>query len=113
MNVQQQPFTQQPIMGDIIEQLPSDQTIPSHNEIRIVDTLFKEQKSIIDTILMNTKDLIVLGILFIIFSLPQVDALIEQFFNSTSTSPYILIGVKTLLFIISYFILQNLHLVKK
>ena len=97
-------------MGDIIEQLPSDQTVPSHNEIRIIDTLFKQKKGVIDKILKNTKDILIIGILFVIFSLPPIDELIKRFVPITATSPYILIGVKALLIMIVYFIVNNFYL---
>jgi len=101
---------QQQVMGDIIEQLPSDQTVPSHNEIRLVDTLFREKKGIMYKILTNTKDILIIGILFVIFSLPPVDTLIKKFITITENSPYILVGVKALLFMIVYFSLSNFYL---
>ena len=109
INIQQQ---QQPF-GDIIEQLPVDTSVPSHNEIRITDQLFQQKKSIFDKILHNTKDILILGGLFIVFSLPFVDNLITKFITVAGSSPYILIGVKTLLFVFSYFIIKNLYLARK
>ena len=99
--------------GDELKQLPVDKTIPTHNEIIIMDSLFKQKKCIFDKILEKSKDLIVLVIFFIIFSLPQTDLLIKKFISVTNNSLYILIGVKALLFSISYFILKNIHLVRK
>lgn len=104
---------QQQQVGDMIDQLPADTSVPSHNEIRIVDQLFQQKKSMFDKILHSTKDILILGGLFIIFSLPFVDNLIQKFITVTSTSPYILIGVKALLFVFSYFIIKNLYLAKK
>jgi hypothetical protein len=109
INIQQQ---QQPF-GDIIEQLPVDTSVPSHNEIIITDQLFQQKKSIFDKILHNTKDILILGGLFIIFSLPFVDNLITKFITVAGSSPYILIGVKALLFVFSYFIIKNLYLARK
>ena len=111
----QQPMQQlmQQQVGDMIEQLPADTSVPSHNEIRIVDQLFQQKKSIFDKILHNTKDMIILGGLFVIFSLPFIDNLIQKFLTVTSTSPYILVGVKTLLFVFSYFLIKNLYLARK
>ena len=109
INIQQQ---QQPF-GDIIEQLPVDTSVPSHNEIRITDQLFQQKKSIFDKILHNTKDILIIGGLFIVFSLPFVDNLITKFITVAGSSPYILIGVKTLLFVFSYFIIKNLYLARK
>jgi hypothetical protein len=104
---------QQSLIGDVIEQLPADMSVPSHNEIRIVDQLFQQKKGIFDHILGQTKDIVILGGLFIIFSLPFVDSLIMKFVTMAETSPYILIGIKALLFVFSYFIIKNLHLAQK
>ncbi len=109
MGMQQQ---QQPV-GDVIEQLPADMSVPSHNEIRIVDQLFQQKKGIFDRILGQTKDIVILGGLFIVFSLPFTDNLIKKFVTAAGTSPYILIGIKALLFVFSYFIIKNLYLVRK
>lgn len=106
-NLQQQPQS----YGDLIDQLPSDQTVPSHNEIQIVDTLFK-QKSTVDTILVHVKDILIIGLLFVIFSLPQIDNLLQRFITVTQKSPYILIGIKALLFMAVYFLLKNLYLAR-
>ena len=103
---------QQPV-GDVIEQLPADMSVPSHNEIRIVDQLFQQKKGIFDRILSQTKDIVILGGLFIVFSLPFIDNLIKKFVTAAGTSPYILIGIKALLFVFSYFIIKNLYLVRK
>jgi hypothetical protein len=100
-------------MGDLINQLPADNTTLSHNEIRIVDQLFYQKKGIFDNILNKTKDIVILGILFVVFSLPFVDDLIKKFVTLAGSSPYILIGVKALLFVLSYFIIDNLYLAKK
>jgi hypothetical protein len=105
-NLQQHP------LGDLIEELPSDSSVPSHNEISIVDKLFKQKKSIIDKILHQTKDIIILAGLFILFSLPFVDELITKFITITRTSPYILIGVKAFLFVLSFFVIKNIYLVR-
>lgn len=109
INIQQK----QDLFGDIIEQLPVDTSVPSHNEIRITDQLFQKKKGIFDKILHNSKNIIILGGLFIILSLPFVDNFITKFITITGTSQYILIAVKAILFMISYFIIKNLYLVQK
>lgn len=106
-------YQQQQPIGDVIEQLPSDRSVPSHNEIRIVDQLFQQKKGIFDHILNQTKDIVILGGLFIIFSLPFIDDLIKKFITIAGTSPYILLGVKVLLFVFTYFIIKNLYLARK
>lgn len=100
-------------LGDLIGELPVDQTIPTHNELQIIDKLFVKQKTTFDKILQNSKDLLLMGLFFIIFSLPQVDSLIKSFISITNKSIYILLLVKSFLFILAYFIVSNLYLVKK
>jgi hypothetical protein len=100
-------------LGDMIETLPSDQSVPSHNEIRLVNQLFQKKKGIFDKILLNTKDILIIGGLFVLFSLSQVDRLIKKVIPSADKSPYILLGIKTILFIIIYFIIKNIYLAKK
>lgn len=100
------------IKGDIIQNLPIDQTTPSHNEIKIVDTLFKEKKKFIDKFLSNTKDLLILFILFILFSLEQINIILKKFIPITRTSPYFLIVIKSLIFVFIYFLINNLYLAR-
>jgi len=100
------------IKGDIIQNLPIDQTIPSTNEIKIVDTLFKEKKKFIDKFLSNTKDLLILCILFILFSLTQIDTVLQKFIPITRTSQYILVVIKSLMFVSVYFLINNLYLAR-
>ena len=101
------------LIGDSINNLPFDQTIPTHNEIKLVNSLFKEQKSIFFKILDKSKDLLVLALFFIIFSLPQIDSIIKKFISITNNSLYILISIKALLFVFTYFIINTLYLAKK
>jgi hypothetical protein len=95
--------------GDLIEILPTDKTEPSLPEIQIIDTLFKQQHSTIQKLLIGTKDVIIVGLLFILFSFPQLDQYIMKLFPSTTTSPYILIFVRCLCFMFTYFIVKNIH----
>lgn len=101
------------ISGDLIDQLPEDQTTPSHNEIQIVDMLFKEKQRLFDKILSNTKDVLLVGVLYVVFSVPEIDNLIKKFVPMTRNSEYILTLVKALLFMSIYYILNNIHLARK
>ena len=98
--------------GDDINALPTDQTVPSHNEINIVETLFKKKHSTIQKILSGAKETVLLLLLFIVFSLPQIDGLIQKMI-SAAESPYLLVGIKAVLFAATYFIIKNLYLVRK
>lgn len=101
------------ITGDVLASLPVDETVPNHNEIQILETLFKEKHSGISRILENTKDVLIVGILFIFFSLSQVDEIIHKIFPSAKNSPYITLGIKALGFMLLYFVLKNWYLCRK
>jgi hypothetical protein len=99
--------------ADTIDNLPVDQTVPSHNEVHIVDTLFKQKHGTIQKIMAGTKDMLLAGFLFILLNIPQIEGLIKKVIPIADTSIYILLLIKTVLFIASYFILKNLYLVRK
>ena len=107
-----EPNLQPEPIGDSIEHLPSDQNPPTHNEIKMVDTIFKENKSTIDIILADAKNIVFMGILFIVLSTTQVDDLIKKFIV-VAESPYILILIKAVLFMVIYYIVNNLYLARK
>jgi len=100
-----------PFIEDKLQDLPTDKSIPSHNETILINSLF-HKKNTIDTVFKHIKDLLLLAAIFIVFSLPQVDLLINKFVISSRTSIYILIGIKTLLFISLFFIINNIYLVR-
>lgn len=101
------------INSDHLELLPVDKNTPSNNEIHILETLFKNNSSDFNSILQESKDILICGLLFIIFSIPEIDILIKKYFQISQTSNYILIFIKTLLFCFSYFIVKNIYLAKR
>jgi hypothetical protein len=94
--------------GDMIDQLPVDKSVPTQEEIELVDRLFEKRKSMFDKILYQLKDFLVLAVLYIIFSLPFIDNIITSIISSAATSSYILVGIKTLLFVGFYYVIKNL-----
>ena len=118
--IQQVPIQQVPIqqvnmqIGDDITKLPVDKNPPSVNEIHLVNSLFTEQnKSIINTILSEGQDAILVGILFILFSLPQIDEILYKFISSTRNSIYILLGVKAILITLLWWVIKYFYLSRK
>lgn len=99
--------------GDVIEDLPVDNSQPKHDELRIVNTLFKEHEGTMTKIGRELKDLVIIGLLFILFSLPQVDGLIKRVFPPAVNSVYILVGVKTLIVMALFWIIKYFYLSKK
>lgn len=98
--------------SDSIDALPTDKNAVSHSELQIVDTLF-QHKPAFDAILNGTKEVLLAGFLFVLLSIPQADDVIKKVFKSASTSPYILLFVKAIIFMVLFFIIKNMYLVRK
>lgn len=97
------------LYSDDIESLPLDKYYnPSKAETEIVDMLFGKNKS--DAVVNEIKDLVVIGILFLVFSLKNVDDLILKFIPVTQKSVYYLLGVKTIAFTVCFWIVKNFYL---
>lgn len=101
------------IPADSIHTLPTDKSELTQPEMQIVEMLFKHQHTTIQKLLVGTQDVLLVGLLFVLFLFPQLDEFITKIFPSSSKSPYILLGIKTAGFMLSYFILKNIYLVRK
>ncbi len=101
-------------MADLISSLPVDETPLNHDEIHILQTLFKEEnRGNISKIFIELKDAVIGGILFALLSSPQVDTLLLRIAPTTKNSPIIRIGLKTIIFIALYWIILNFALSRK
>ncbi len=99
--------------GDMIDSLPNDNTVLTHNETQLMEHLFQNHHKGIQEMMKGLQDLILMALIFMIISLPQVDDQIKGFIPITANSVYILIMIKAILFVGIYFILKNLYLVRK
>lgn len=100
-------------MPDNIDNLPVDQSPPSSGEVEVVNMLFKEKEGVIKKVVKGTKDILIAGVLFIVFSLTFLDEYIKKYITITSTSPYILCIVKAFLFMVALFIVKYFYLSQK
>ena len=101
---------------DKIEDLPikNKEISVNNDDIKLLKKIFFNSSST-TAINKNTSDFriknyIILFVLFILFSLPQVDSLLEKF-TSFSNNIYVIIIIKAIILIIIYFILSNIHLI--
>ena len=100
-------------MADKLDTLPVDSTPLNHNEISLVNNLFqKENYPVIDKIVYGLKDVIVASIVFFLVSLPLIDEGVKKVFPSTTNSVYMMALIKTMVFGVIFFVLNNLSLVK-
>lgn len=98
---------------DIIDQLPVDNQLPTHEEINLINTIFKKEKTNIEKILEEFKSVIFIGILYILLSLIYVDNFIKSILPITLKYPYIIILIKAIILMLVVWIINNYWLLKK
>jgi hypothetical protein len=99
--------------GDPLSQLPVDKTPPSQNEIHIIDTLFKKHRGTMDIIFEEAKGAIIVGLLVVLFCLPNIDTIIQKFLPITQKSLYFLLVVKGLIASVIYWLVKHFYLSRK
>jgi hypothetical protein len=98
---------------DYLNSLPVDTIAPTPREQKMVDTLFTKHSNTMDSMYSESKDSILVGILFIMFSLPQVNTIIYKFVPSAETSMYITIAIKAIAVMALYWIIKHFYLSRK
>ena len=91
-------------MPDVIKNLPTDKNEVSTEELNTVNYLFKKDLPLKEKVIGEIKMVILAGILFVLVSLPFLNDIIKQYINITSD--YILIAIKSLIFMILFYILK-------
>jgi hypothetical protein len=99
--------------SDLLTDLPSDKIQPSHEELQLVNMLFKQHNSTMYLIFNEAKEALFVGILFILFSIPQLDDLIKKFIPIANNSIYFLIIIKALLLMLLFWLIKHFYLAKK
>ena len=97
---------------DVLSTLPTDKIPPTQSELQILNTLFNHKKEI-NNILSEAKEAIIVGIIFLLFSVPQLDSLIQKFIPITEKSTYILLLIKILFVIVLFWVIKHFYLIKK
>lgn len=91
-------------LGDDLKILPVDKSVPTHDELVIIESIFKEPKS---AFLETVKIIGLLLVFFIIFSLPQIENLLRGIPFMKKMSIYIFILIKAVLFTVCYLVIKN------
>jgi hypothetical protein len=99
--------------SDKIDSLPTNENLPSKEELETVETFFIQKQKTMTKIFSSFKDIITYAIIFMIISLPQFDEILKKFVKCTNDSIYILLLVKTLIFCITVFLVKNIYLTQK
>ena len=98
--------------GDLIQNLPVEKTQYTENQMKIANMVFKEHKNVLNTIASELRDGIIISILFILFSSPQLDAFILKTIPNANNI-FIMYGIKCTLIIVLFYIFKNFHLSRK
>lgn len=96
---------------DLIQSLPSLDTNPSPDELKIANTIFKT-KCVATNMKTDLKELFLIGVLFIVFSSQQMDNLILRFAPSVKNFPYSVIVIKLVVLLLLFWIIKNYGLSK-
>jgi hypothetical protein len=108
--------------GDMIDSLSTDNTQLTYKEKNMIDALYPStdvaviEKTIekfpaqSKKVWISFKEIIISTILFVIFNLPPVDALIGKL--SKSENPTYRLAMKSILFAVTFFVLTNFSLAR-
>ena len=91
---------------DNIKNLPTNTDTINDLDLQIVNNLFVSKSNIKENVFKAGKELIIISIIFIIFSLPQTDNLLKKLIPITNNYIYNIL-FKTILFLIFYFFLKH------
>ena len=102
-------------VADPISALPTDKHEPTPSELHVIHTLFNDSsnKKSMTTIFVEAKESLIVGILFVILSIPQIDILINKILPITEKSSYILLLIKVLIIMLLFWLVKHLYLAKK
>lgn len=103
-------------MGDELHKLPTTRGGGLHDDpshIQLLSNMFGTEKATeIEKVCTTNKDVIIAGILFLVISLPPVSSVIAKLYKN-SENPWIMALVKSIIFVVTFFLLVNAKLAKK
>jgi hypothetical protein len=102
-------------MADSISRLPTDSTIPHHNEIVMVNELFKKHGSTMDKVVEEFRSPIIYTMVFILLSLPIATRAINYLCPAIASDDGNLFAIlsKAIIFLIIVYVVQNYTRIKK
>lgn len=100
--------------GELIDSLPMDkETVHSDQQIQLANMLFKENEGTLNVLARELKDGIIIAFLFVLFESQQVTDLIKRFFPSSNASYLFLVGIKSTLVVLLFYLIKNFALAKR
>ena len=98
---------------DNIESLPVDTKEPTPTELKIVNSLFKSNKTQFKLVLSEFKSTLILGILFIIISNSYSNNILAKYIPVVEKSEMYNLILKAVLLMISFWLINNFYLSRK
>jgi len=93
--------------GDYIETLPKDKKTGDYETHKpVMDSVFGEHDTLMMKMTRELKNSILIAVLFILFTLPQIDALILKNIPN-SNNMLVMYGVKCFFIILLYYLFRN------
>jgi hypothetical protein len=99
---------------DYIDDLPIDKKMKQTEiEIELIDSIFKGEPSQLEVLFDEIYEPLIVGILFVLFSLKYVDNLTQSLLPLTNNSPIFIMVSKVIFIMILFWILKHFSLSKK
>lgn len=94
---------------DLIIELPTDEeSVIVENELQILNMVFKENPSSFRVIIKELYESFIVGILFIIFSLPYIDNILNSIIPVTNNY-FFLILIKSIVVMILFWVIKHFN----
>lgn len=102
-------------MADKISNLPVDDSpsIPEDEALLNTYITIDKNKEVVQKTFGSNRDILLCTLIFIIFSLPLFDTLLESIYIPAQQSIFYKIIIKSLLFLIILFLITNISYIKK
>ena len=100
-------------MTDYIESLPIDNSPMSNNEMYVMQNIFGSDTNVFYNLIEDAKSIIIASIVFFLLNVPQIQEFLRNTIPYAKTSEMSLLILKTILFIIIVFLLNNIQFAKK
>lgn len=98
---------------DNIDSLPVDTKEPTPTELKIVNSLFKSNKTQFKLVLSEFKSTLILGILYIIISNSYSNNILAKYIPVLEKSETYNLILKAVLLMISFWLINNFYLSRK
>jgi hypothetical protein len=97
---------------DTIQSLPVEETPPEETQLTLANAIFSDKKAT-KALFAEFTDVIIMSVLFILFSSESVDNLIRKYIVIAGRSRIYLTGIKCFLFVFLFYIIKNVQLIRK